>query len=134
VPFGFNFRQHQRLAGAWRRQRQLLQRVLRADEHRTPCRAGNTGAQMGGWFRREIKQRPRGSARPQDPRRRHRRQRCWQKLGLVPQQIAGGDIYPALERGTIDAAEWVGPYDDEKLGFNRVAPYYYYPGFWEGGP
>ena len=57
-----------------------------------------------------------------------------QKLGVVPQQIAGGDIYPALEKGTIDAAEWVGPYDDEKLGFAKVAPYYYYPGFWEGGP
>ena len=56
------------------------------------------------------------------------------KLGVVPQQIAAGDIYPALEKGTIDAAEWVGPYDDEKLGFYKVAPYYYYPGFWEGGP
>ena len=54
------------------------------------------------------------------------------KLGVVPQQIAGGDIYPALEKGTIDAAEWVGPYDDQKLGFNKVAPYYYYPGWWEG--
>jgi TRAP-type mannitol/chloroaromatic compound transport system substrate-binding protein len=52
----------------------------------------------------------------------------------VPQQIAGGDIYPALEKGTIDAAEWVGPYDDEKLGFQKVAKYYYYPGWWEGGP
>jgi TRAP-type mannitol/chloroaromatic compound transport system substrate-binding protein len=52
----------------------------------------------------------------------------------VPQQIAGGDIYPALEKGTIDGAEWVGPYDDEKLGFSKVAPFYYYPGFWEGGP
>ena len=56
------------------------------------------------------------------------------KLGVVPQQLAGGDIYPALEKGTIDAAEWVGPYDDEKLGFNKVAPVYYYPGWWEGGP
>ncbi|MDF2688010.1 MAG: transporter substrate-binding protein, partial [Microvirga sp.] len=56
------------------------------------------------------------------------------KLGVVPQQIAGGDLYPSLERGTIDAAEWVAPYDDEKLGLNKVAPYYYYPGFWEGGP
>ena len=56
------------------------------------------------------------------------------KLGVVPQQIAGGDIYPALEKGTIDASEWVGPYDDEKLGFYKVAPYYYYPGWWEGGP
>jgi len=50
----------------------------------------------------------------------------------VPQQIAAGDIYPALEKGTIDAAEWVGPYDDEKLGFVKVAKYYYYPGWWEG--
>ena len=57
-----------------------------------------------------------------------------QKVGVVPQQIAGGEIYPALEKGTIDAAEWVGPYDDEKLGFNKVAKFYYYPGWWEGGP
>jgi len=57
-----------------------------------------------------------------------------QKVGVVPQQLAGGDIYPALEKGTIDAAEWVGPYDDEKLGFAKVAKFYYYPGFWEGGP
>jgi TRAP-type mannitol/chloroaromatic compound transport system substrate-binding protein len=56
------------------------------------------------------------------------------KLGAVPQQIPGGDIYPSLEKGTIDAAEWVGPYDDQKLGFNKVAKYYYYPGWWEGGP
>jgi len=53
---------------------------------------------------------------------------------VVPQQLAGGDIYPALEKGTIDAAEWVGPYDDEKLGFYKIAPHYYYPGWWEGGP
>jgi TRAP-type mannitol/chloroaromatic compound transport system substrate-binding protein len=59
--------------------------------------------------------------------------RVLQKLGAVPQQIAAGDIYPALEKGTIDAAEWVGPYDDEKLGFYKVAPHYYYPGWWEGG-
>jgi TRAP-type mannitol/chloroaromatic compound transport system substrate-binding protein len=55
------------------------------------------------------------------------------KLGVVPQQLAAGDIFPALEKGTIDAAEWVGPYDDEKLGFVKVAKYYYYPGWWEGG-
>ena len=87
---------------------------------------------MGGWFRKEVKTvadlqglkfRIAGIAG-----------QVLQKLGVVPQQIAGGEIYPALERGTIDAAEWVGPYDDEKLGFNKVAPFYYYPGFWEGGP
>jgi TRAP-type mannitol/chloroaromatic compound transport system substrate-binding protein len=55
------------------------------------------------------------------------------RLGVVPQQIAPGDVYPALERGTLDAAEFVGPYDDEKLGFLKVAKYYYAPGWWEGG-
>jgi TRAP-type mannitol/chloroaromatic compound transport system substrate-binding protein len=93
--------------------------------------AGGTGCQMGGWFRKEIKEladlnglkfRIGGFAGL-----------TIRKLGGVPQQIAGGDIYPALERGTIDAAEWVGPYDDEKLGFSKVAKYYYYPGWWEGG-
>jgi TRAP-type mannitol/chloroaromatic compound transport system substrate-binding protein len=91
---------------------------------------GNTGAQMGGWFRKEIKtvadlsglkMRIGGIAG-----------QVFQKVGVVPQQLAGGDIYPALEKGTIDAAEWVGPYDDEKLGFVKVAKYYYYPGWWEG--
>ena len=54
-------------------------------------------------------------------------------MHCVPQNIPGGEIYQALEKGTIDATEWVGPYDDEKLGFNKVAPFYYYPGWWEGG-
>jgi TRAP-type mannitol/chloroaromatic compound transport system substrate-binding protein len=92
--------------------------------------AGNTGCQMGGWFRKEIK----GLADFQGLKFRIGgfAGLTIQKLGGVPQQIAGGDIYPALERGTIDAAEWVGPYDDEKLGFSKVAKYYYYPGWWEG--
>ena len=86
---------------------------------------------MGGWFRKEIKE-------PSDLNGLKMRiggfaGRVISKLGVVPQQIAGGDIYPALEKGTIDACEWVGPYDDEKLGFHKVAPYYYYPGWWEGG-
>ena len=94
--------------------------------------AGNTNCQMGGWFRKELKTvadlnglkfRIGGFAGS-----------VLAKLGVVPQQLAGGDIYPALEKGTIDAAEWVGPYDDEKLGFNKIAPHYYYPGWWEGGP
>src|SRR5262249_606352 len=94
--------------------------------------AGNTGAQMGGWFRKEINT-------PEDMNGLKFRVggfagKVLAKIGVVPQQIAGGDIYPALEKGTIDAAEWVGPYDDGELGFNKVAPYYYYPGWWEGGP
>jgi TRAP-type mannitol/chloroaromatic compound transport system substrate-binding protein len=93
---------------------------------------GNTGTQMGGWFRKEIK----STADLQGLKMRIAglAGEVMTKLGVVPQQIPGGDIYPALERGTIDAAEWVGPYDDEKLGFAKVAPFYYYPGFWEGGP
>src|SRR5258705_5101729 len=87
---------------------------------------------MGGWFRKEIKT-------PADLSGLKFRiggiaGQVLQKLGTVPQQLAGSDIYPALEKGTIDAAERIGPYDDEKLGFAKVAPYYYYPGWWEGGP
>jgi TRAP-type mannitol/chloroaromatic compound transport system substrate-binding protein len=94
--------------------------------------AGNTGAQMGGFFRKELK----SVADMQGLKMRIGgfAGAVLQKLGLVPQQIPGGDIYPALEKGTIDAAEWVGPYDDEKLGLYKVAKYYYYPGWWEGGP
>ena len=94
-----------------------------------PC--GNTGAQMGGWFRNEIKT----VADMQGVKMRIGGfgGKVISKIGVVPQQIAGGEIYQALEKGTIDAAEWVGPYDDEKLGFHKVAPYYYYPGWWEGG-
>jgi hypothetical protein len=55
-----------------------------------------------------------------------------QRLGGVPQQLGAADLYPSLERGTIDAVEWLGPYDDEKLGFFRVARFYYYPAWWEG--
>ena len=94
--------------------------------------AGNTGCQMGGWFRKEIKE-P-GDLSGLKIRIGGFAGQVLTKLGAVPQQIAGGDIYPALEKGTIDAAEWVGPYDDEKLGFYKVAQYYYYPGWWEGGP
>jgi TRAP-type mannitol/chloroaromatic compound transport system substrate-binding protein len=93
---------------------------------------GNTGAQMGGWFRKPIgsladmkglKFRVGGFAG-----------KVVERIGGVPQNIPGGEIYQALEKGTIDAAEWVGPYDDQKLGFNKVAPNYAYPGWWEGGP
>ena len=86
---------------------------------------------MGGWFRKEIK----SVADMSGVKMRIGGfgGAVIAKLGVVPQQIAGGEIYPALEKGTIDAAEWVGPYDDQKLGFNKVAPYYYYPGWWEGG-
>lgn len=130
VPFGLNARQQ----NAWMYHgggRALMNDFFK-DYNCHAIPAGNTGAQMGGWFRKEIKTvqdlnglkfRVGGFAG-----------QVLSRLGVVPQQIAGGDIYPSLEKGTIDAAEWVGPYDDEKLGFNKVAKYYYYPGWWEGGP
>ncbi|WIM13367.1 TRAP transporter substrate-binding protein [Enhydrobacter sp.] len=128
VPFGLNTRQ----MNAWSRfggGEDLLNDFYKGYKVYGMV-AGNTGCQMGGWFRKEIntvddlkglKIRIGGLAG-----------QVMAKLGAVPQQIAGGDIYPALEKGTIDAAEWVGPYDDQKLGFNKIAPHYYYPGWWEG--
>ncbi len=94
--------------------------------------AGDTGCQMGGWFRKEIKSV--ADLKGVKMRIGGMAGLIMAKIGVVPQLIGGPDIYPALEKGTIDAAEWVGPYDDEKLGFNKVAKFYYYPGFWEGGP
>ena len=93
--------------------------------------AGNTGAQMGGWFKREVqslsdlnglKMRIPGLGG-----------KVMSRLGVNVQVLPGGEIFLALDRGAIDAAEWVGPYDDEKLGLNKAAPYYYYPGWWEPG-
>ena len=94
--------------------------------------AGGTGAQMGGWFNKPIQT-------PEDIKGLKMRipgpgGDVMSRLGATVQVLAGGDIYPALERGAIDATEWIGPYDDEKLGFHKVAKYYYYPGFWEPGP
>jgi len=129
VPFGLNAR----MQNAWYHEgdgQKLIDDF--GKKYNSVCLLmGNTGCQMGGWFSKEIKE-------PGDFNGLKMRIGGWagktlQKLGLVPQQIAGGDIYPALEKGTIDAAEWVGPYDDEKLGFYKVAKYYYYPGWWEGG-
>jgi len=128
VPFGLNSRQN----NAWLYEGGGLD-LMNAFYKKYnivafPC--GNTGTQMGGWYRKEIKE-------PADLNGLKMRiggfaGKVLTKLGVVPQQIAGGDIYPSLEKGTLDAAEWVGPYDDEKLGFHKVAKYYYYPGWWEG--
>jgi TRAP-type mannitol/chloroaromatic compound transport system substrate-binding protein len=130
VPFGLNARQQ----NAWMYYgggKEAVAELFR-EYGCVQFPSGNTGVQMGGWFRKEIKSvadlkglkmRVAGIAG-----------QVLAKLGVVGQQLAGGEIYQALERGTIDAAEWVGPYDDEKLGFQKVAKYYYYPGWWEGGP
>ena len=92
---------------------------------------GNTGAQMGGWFRKEIK--TVADLKGLKFRMGGFAGKVLSRMGVVPQNIPGGEIYQALEKGTIDATEWIGPYDDEKLGFQKVAKNYYYPGFWEGG-
>ena len=130
IPFGMNNRQQ----NAWMMHgggRQLFNDFLK-EYNIVSFGAGNTGAQMGGWFRKEI--RTVADLKGLKFRIGGTGGLPLQKLGVVPQQIPGGEIYPSLERGTIDAAEWVGPYDDEKLGFYKVAKFYYYPGWWEGGP
>ncbi|MDY0071739.1 MAG: TRAP transporter substrate-binding protein [Thauera sp.] len=93
---------------------------------------GNTGVQMGGWYRKEIN--TLDDMKGLKIRIAGIGGEILAGMGAVPQQIAGSDIYPALEKGTIDAAEWVAPYDDEKLGFHKVAKNYYAPGWWEPGP
>jgi TRAP-type mannitol/chloroaromatic compound transport system substrate-binding protein len=129
VPFGLNSRQQT----AWFDQgggRELLRDFFK-DYGVVNFLGGNTGAQMGGWFRKEIK-----TVKDIDGLKMRISAfagKVLQPLGMIPQQLAGSDVYPALEKGTIDAVEWVGPYDDEKLGFNKVAPYYYAPAWWEAG-
>jgi TRAP-type mannitol/chloroaromatic compound transport system substrate-binding protein len=130
IPFGLNSRQ----MSSWMMEGNGLKLMREFYSNYNfinfPC--GNTGAQMGGWFRKELKSladmkglkfRIGGFAG-----------KIIERLGGVPQNLPGGEVYQALEKGTIDAAEWVGPYDDLKLGFYKVAPFYVYPGWWEGGP
>lgn len=128
VPFGLNARQ----MDAWMYQGDglKLMRELFATRNIVNFPMGNTGTQMGGWYRKEIKSiedlkglkmRTAGFAGE-----------VLARLGVVPQQVPPGDIYPSLEKGTLDAVEFVGPVDDEKLGLQKVAKYYYYPGWWEG--
>jgi TRAP-type mannitol/chloroaromatic compound transport system substrate-binding protein len=129
IPFGLNARQQ----NAWFYDggAQKLMDDFTKKYNVVSLLGGNTNCQMGGWFRKEIKEV--GDLSGLKMRIAGLAGQVMAKLGVVPQQIAGGDIYPALEKGTVDAAEWVGPYDDEKLGFYKVAQYYYYPGWWEGG-
>ena len=130
VPFGMNYRQM--TAWMFEGNGMKLMRDFYKQYNIVNFVMGNTGAQMGGWYRKEVKS-------LEDFKGLKFRiggfgGKIIERLGGVPQNIPGGDIYPALEKGTIDAAEWVGPYDDEKLGFNKIAPHYYYPAWWEGGP
>ncbi|WP_397532882.1 TRAP transporter substrate-binding protein [Roseateles sp.] len=130
IPFGLNSRQ----MSAWMIEGNglKLMREFYANYNIINFVGGNTGAQMGGWWRKEIKSL--ADIKGLKFRTGGFSGVIFGRLGGVAQSIPGGEIYQALEKGTIDAAEWVGPYDDEKLGFNKVAPFYGYPGFWEGGP
>lgn len=130
VPFGLTARQQ--LAWIYHGGGLEFMREVYADFNIINFVGGSTGAQMGGWFRRQIhtlqdlqglKMRIPGLGGE-----------VMNRLGVSVQNIAGGEIYQALEQGAIDATEWVGPYDDLKLGFHKVAPNYYYPGWWEPGP
>jgi TRAP-type mannitol/chloroaromatic compound transport system substrate-binding protein len=130
IPFGLNSRQ----MTAWQYEGNglKLMREFYAKYNIVSFPGGNTGAQMGGWYRKEIKSLK--DIKGMKMRIGGFGGKILEKIGGVPQNIPAGEIYTALEKGTIDAAEWVGPYDDQKLGFNKVAPFYYYPGWWEGGP
>ena len=130
VPFGLTARQ----MDAWMEHgngRKLMDEFY-AQYNIKSQSAGNTGTQMGGWYRKEIKT-------VADLKGLKMRMggglfgEAMAKLGVVAQNMPAGDVYQALEKGTLDATEFVGPFDDEKLGFNKVAPNYYYPGWWEGG-
>lgn len=131
VPFGLTQRQQ----NAWLYDGdglKILQDLYAKKFNVIQFPAGNTGTQMGGWFRKEVntvadlqglKMRIPGLGGE-----------VMKRLGVTVQTIPGGEIYQALQTGAVDAAEWVGPYDDEKLGFQKVAKFYYYPGWWEPAP
>jgi TRAP-type mannitol/chloroaromatic compound transport system substrate-binding protein len=130
IPFGLNSRQM--TAWVYEGNGFKLMREFYAKYNIVHFAGGNTGAQMGGWYRKEIKSV--ADLKGMKMRIGGFAGKVFERIGGVPTNIPGGEIYQALEKGTIDAAEWVGPYDDQKLGFNKVAPHYYYPGWWEGGP
>jgi TRAP-type mannitol/chloroaromatic compound transport system substrate-binding protein len=130
IPFGFNARQMNAwmLHGNGRR----LMDGFYSDYNLVSFAGGNTGTQMGGWYLKEVrdvsdfkgmKMRVGGGLLGE----------VMARMGVIPVDMPGGEIYQALQKHKVDAAEWIGPYDDQKLGFNKVAPYYYYPGWWEGG-
>jgi TRAP-type mannitol/chloroaromatic compound transport system substrate-binding protein len=130
IPFGLNSRQ----MTAWMFEGNglKLMREFYRGYNIVSFPGGNTGAQMGGWFRKEVKSL--ADVKGLKFRIGGFGGKVFERIGGVPQNIPGGEIYQSLEKGTIDAAEWVGPYDDLKLGFFKVAPNYAYPGWWEGGP
>jgi TRAP-type mannitol/chloroaromatic compound transport system substrate-binding protein len=130
VPFGFTAQQQ----NAWLYEGgglTKLQEIYAQKFNVIQFPAGNTGTQMGGWFRKEVS--TLNDLKGLKMRIPGLGGQVMAKLGVTVQTLGGGEIFQALQTGAIDAAEWVGPYDDEKLGLNRVAKFYYYPGWWEPG-
>ncbi len=131
LPFGLTARQQ----NAWLYEgggQQLMQDFYRERFGIIQFFAGNTGTQMGGWFNKELnsvadlpglKMRIPGLGG-----------QVMTRLGVTVELIAGGEVFQALDTGRVDAAEWVGPYDDTKMSFQDAAKFYYYPGWWEPGP
>jgi TRAP-type mannitol/chloroaromatic compound transport system substrate-binding protein len=131
VPFGLNAQQQ----NAWLYEGgglAKLREIYASKFNVIQFPAGNTGTQMGGWFRNEVK--TLNDLKGLKMRIPGLGGQVMAKLGVTVQTLPGGEIFQALQTGAIDAAEWVGPYDDEKLGLNKVAKFYYYPGWWEPGP
>ncbi|MCP3933143.1 MAG: TRAP transporter substrate-binding protein [Bacteroidetes bacterium] len=129
VPFGMNAQQ----MNAWVQTGGGLElwKEIYADFNLIPMLGGNSGVQMGGWFNREInsiedfkglKMRMPGIGG-----------KVLERAGGAPVLLAGGEIYTGLERGVIDATEWIGPYHDYLMGFHQIAKYYYSPGWHEAG-
>jgi len=130
IPFGLNSRQ----MTAWMYEGNglKLMREFFKQYNIVNFPLGNSGAQMGGWYRKEIKSL--ADIKGLKMRIGGFGGKVLAAIGGVPQNLPGGEVYQALEKGTIDAAEWIGPYDDQKLGFYKVASFYAYPAWWEGGP
>lgn len=131
LPFGLTARQQ----NAWLYEGgglQLMQDFYAERFNVIQFPAGNTGAQMGGWYNKEIN----SAADLQGLKMRipGLGGQVMTELGATVQVLPGGEIYQALETGAIDATEWVGPYDDRTMGFDKVSKFYYYPGWWEPGP
>lgn len=129
VPFGMNAQQMVSwiLAGGGLQ----LWEELYAPLGMVPFLAGNTGSQTGGWFNKEI--RSLADLKGLKMRIPGLGGKVFAKVGGTPMLVSGGEIYTNLERGVMDASEWVGPFHDYTMGFHQIAPYYYYPGWQEPG-
>lgn len=130
VPFGMDSQQFN--AWMYSGNGDALQQELLAPDDLVAFPAGNTGSQTGGWFKREIN--TVADLQGLSMRFPGFGGQVMGRVGMNVQNIPGGELYLALDTGVIDAADWVGPYDDQILGLNRAAPYYYFPSWAEPGP